>query len=76
MLAAARARGIRRVTACHFVDNPASARVLRKLGFRPTGRIEALHSLGRGAEVQSVRHAIDLSDEAVATPDPDARMAA
>jgi len=28
-----------RLSAGHFVDNPASARVLRKLGFEPTGQI-------------------------------------
>src|SRR3546814_5651513 len=32
------ALGYRRLPAWHFVDNPASARVLAKLGFRPTGR--------------------------------------
>lgn len=36
----ARATGLGRVRAAHFLDNPASGRVLRKLGFRPTGRIE------------------------------------
>ena len=76
VLNAARARGIRHVTSSHFVDNPASARVLRKLGFRPTGRIDPVYSRGRGASVQSVRHVIDLAGDASATPDPDARMAA
>ncbi|MGZ5868309.1 MAG: GNAT family N-acetyltransferase, partial [Croceibacterium sp.] len=33
----ARALGRRRVLAGHYVDNPASGRVLRKLGFRETG---------------------------------------
>jgi RimJ/RimL family protein N-acetyltransferase len=27
--------GFRRLTCCHFVDNPASQRVIEKLGFRP-----------------------------------------
>lgn len=27
--------GFRRLTCCHFVDNPASARVIEKLGFQP-----------------------------------------
>lgn len=39
---------LRRVVAGHFLDNPASGRVLRKLGFRPTGRVKALHSAARG----------------------------
>lgn len=29
--------GIRRFTCCHFTDNPSSARVITKLGFRPVG---------------------------------------
>src|SRR3546814_6654852 len=45
----ARALGIRDVRAAHFADNPASGNVLRKLGFRDTGRIERRFSLGRGA---------------------------
>jgi RimJ/RimL family protein N-acetyltransferase len=35
-----RATGLGRVRAGQFLDNPASGRVLRKLGFQPTGRIE------------------------------------
>ncbi|MFN3387631.1 MAG: GNAT family N-acetyltransferase [Allosphingosinicella sp.] len=38
-----------RLSAGHFVDNPASGRVLEKLGFRPTGRIVPRYSAGRGA---------------------------
>lgn len=29
--------GFKRLTCCHFEDNPASERVIRKLGFRPSG---------------------------------------
>src|SRR5690606_6543562 len=32
----------------HYLDNPASARVLAKLGFKSTGRIADLHSQARG----------------------------
>jgi RimJ/RimL family protein N-acetyltransferase len=46
----ARAMGLPRLTAGHFVDNPASGAVLRKLGFRPTGQIVRRFSLARGAE--------------------------
>lgn len=28
---------VKRFTCCHFTDNPASGRVIEKLGFRPTG---------------------------------------
>ena len=48
LLEVARALGHRRITATHFVDNPASGRVLQKAGFRPTGVIRPGHSLARG----------------------------
>ncbi|HEV2567573.1 GNAT family N-acetyltransferase [Sphingomonas sp.] len=41
----------------HFVDNPASGRVLRKLGFRPTGRMVKRHSVARGGEVDCLLYA-------------------
>jgi RimJ/RimL family protein N-acetyltransferase len=40
--------GLKRLDARHFLDNPASGRVLEKLGFRPTGRIAPFYSAGRG----------------------------
>lgn len=55
---------IRRLTAAHMIDNPASGAVLRKAGFRPTGRIEQVRSLARGCEVACHGHAIDLSTSA------------
>ncbi|HEX5182602.1 MAG TPA: GNAT family N-acetyltransferase [Allosphingosinicella sp.] len=42
---------LRRLTAGHYIDNPASGRVLTKLGFRPLGRIVPRHSAGRGEAV-------------------------
>ncbi len=47
----ARAAGHRKLVAGHFTDNPASARVLHKAGFRPTGRVEMRQSNGRGRAV-------------------------
>ncbi|HEX7784347.1 MAG TPA: GNAT family N-acetyltransferase [Sphingobium sp.] len=47
----ARATGLSGVTASHFLDNPASGNVLRKIGFRPTGQIASRYSIGRGADV-------------------------
>ena len=44
----------------HHVDNPASGRVLRKLGFVETGRGRTF-SLARGGDVASVEMALDLS---------------
>jgi RimJ/RimL family protein N-acetyltransferase len=40
---------LNRLVAGHFVDNPASGRVLEKIGFRPTGEIVQRHSAGRGS---------------------------
>lgn len=63
ILAMARALGVRRVTAGHYLDNPASGAVLRKCGFAPTGEIEPTHALGRGGEmVLARRYALDLAD--------------
>lgn len=39
---------LRKLTAGHFVDNPASGRVLQKIGFRPTGQTGQRYSAGRG----------------------------
>lgn len=47
----ARAINLPKLTARHALDNPASGNVLRKIGFRPTGRVCFHHSRGRGAEV-------------------------
>jgi len=51
VLALGRTLGHGRIAASHFTDNPASGHVLRKLGFRPTGRVVPRHSLARGGEV-------------------------
>lgn len=44
----ARAMNLPKLSAGHFLDNPASGAVLRKLGFRPTGRVAQRYSLARG----------------------------
>jgi RimJ/RimL family protein N-acetyltransferase len=51
LLSMARANGVGAIRACHYVDNPASGNVLRKLGFRPTGQVERRWSAGRNAQV-------------------------
>lgn len=51
MLAVARALALPRLASGHFIDNPKSGAVLRKLGFRPTGRIVPRYSLARGEDV-------------------------
>lgn len=57
---------IRRLKAGHFLDNPASGRVLAKLGFRPTGITRPRYSAGRGADVPCREFALDLTEVAVA----------
>lgn len=65
--------GHRRVVAGHFTDNPASGKVLRKLGFVPTGRLAKRFSLARGGMVDSVEYARDLAVDL--DPAPFARAA-
>ncbi|MEM8987307.1 MAG: GNAT family N-acetyltransferase [Pseudomonadota bacterium] len=50
--------GARRVTSGHYVDNPASGRVLWKTGFRPTGEIVRQWSEGRKGHVLCNRMAL------------------
>lgn len=56
----ARALGHRRLSAAHFIDNPASGRVLRKIGFVATGTQRMQHSLGRGEEAPALEYELDL----------------
>lgn len=60
VLSLARTLGHHRVNARHFADNPASARVLEKAGFRPTGEIRLGHSPARSQPAPTVHHIIDL----------------
>ena len=63
----ARTLGLPRLEAGHFVDNPASGRVLEKLGFEPSGIIAPRMSCARGMEVPSrlmrLRLQGDVADE-------------
>lgn len=47
-----------KVTAGHFIDNPASAHILRKVGFRPTGKSVMTPSLARGCAVETPQYDI------------------
>lgn len=64
--------GHRHLTAHPHDDNPASARVLRKLGFVATGLRDSRFSRARGGLVPSVGYALSLDDADVEPP----RMAA
>ncbi|MFC4293135.1 GNAT family N-acetyltransferase [Sphingorhabdus arenilitoris] len=59
----ARAIGHRRLISGHFTDNPASGRVLRKIGFRPTGEVVLRHSAGRGSKVPCALYEMPLAEE-------------
>ena len=52
--------GLRKISAAHFLDNPASGRVLMRLGFEPTGVVEPRYSAGRGAFAPSRLFELDL----------------
>lgn len=60
VLAVARALGHRRIVASHYIDNPASGRVLEKSGFRRTGRVVERFSAGRGMKGIAREYAIDF----------------
>ena len=60
LLSQARAIGHRDVVAHHFEDNPASGRVLRKIGFRPTGDASLRYSAGRGSVGTARRYGLSL----------------
>jgi RimJ/RimL family protein N-acetyltransferase len=49
----ARTLGLRQLEGSHFLDNPASGRVLEKLGFEPTGITAPRLSCARGIEAQA-----------------------
>ncbi len=69
VLEIARSIGIERIEAGHFTDNPASGRVLRKAGFRPTGERRAQFSLAPGEQSPSLRYAIDLCEDGDCWPE-------
>lgn len=59
---------LKRLASGHFVDNPASGRVLAKLGFAPVGTT-LRYSAGRRSEVPCKLFALDLAGEAGAEAD-------
>jgi RimJ/RimL family protein N-acetyltransferase len=76
-LEVAKALGHRRVTAGHYVDNPASGRVLRKLGFRETGEVRPAFCQARGGDlVLSRRYALEFAEAEADAAASDDRMRA
>ncbi|WP_428027586.1 GNAT family N-acetyltransferase [Altererythrobacter sp.] len=55
--------GHRRIVAGHFLDNPASGRVLTKLGFEPTGKVVRRYSCGRGEDALATEYELDLQEQ-------------
>ena len=54
--------GHKKLVASHFTDNPASGKVLRKLGFQGTGKTALRHSNGRGIATTCALYERSLED--------------
>jgi len=54
---------LNKLSAGHFLDNPASGRVLEKAGFRPTGMVVPRFSAGRGTTAPCRLFELDFSAE-------------
>ena len=72
----ARALGILSLEGSHFVDNPASARVLEKLGFEPLGIIAPRMCCARAEEVPARLMRLELFEPAQSTGEEDEALAA
>ena len=59
-----------KLVAGHFIDNPASGRVLHKLGFRPTGRTVARRSVARDEIVPCFTFEHETEEEGVVQMNP------
>lgn len=60
--------GVKALMAGAYTDNPASLRVLEKLGFRPTGEEDLYFSMARLKKVPSLNLRLDFEDQKQATP--------
>ena len=76
LVAVARTLGLQRLEGSHFLDNPASGRVLEKLGFEPTGLTAPRLSCARGAEVPARLMRLQLRAAELATDEEDEALAA
>ena len=64
LIGIARTLGLPSLEGSHFLDNPASARVLEKLGFEPIGTVAPRMSCARGCEVPARLMRLELGAEA------------
>jgi len=55
--------GLRQLHARHFLDNPASGKVLRTLGFRATGEVKRMRSRAREGASPCATYTLDLVQE-------------
>lgn len=76
LLSLARTLGHRRIVAHHCAGNHASAAVLRKAGFRPTGQARPRFCIERGIEVPAEAYALELGGPCDCDDDPHAEMRA
>jgi len=60
----ARGLGLTQLQASHFLDNPASSRVLEKLGFEPSGIVAPRLSCARGGEAPARLMRLELVTQA------------
>jgi len=55
-------RNAKTASAGFFADNPASGRILERIGFRRTGECVLMPSIGRGGDVETIRLTLDRRD--------------
>jgi RimJ/RimL family protein N-acetyltransferase len=72
----ARTLGLPSLEGSHFTDNPASARVLEKLGFEPLGIIAPRLSCARGQDVPALLMRLELKAERFDEDEEDEALAA
>lgn len=63
LIGIAKALGFTQLEGSHFVDNPASAKVLEKLGFEPLGITAPRLSCARGSEAQARLMRLELVEQ-------------
>jgi RimJ/RimL family protein N-acetyltransferase len=71
-----RTLGFRSLEGSHFLDNPASARVLEKLGFEPLGIVAPRMSCARGEPVPARLMRLELACEGCEEDEVDEALAA
>jgi RimJ/RimL family protein N-acetyltransferase len=76
VLSLARTLGHRQLVACHFADNPASGKVLCKVGFKPSGKTRPRFCPARRAELPALTYALTLDGPCDCDDDPATAMRA